>query len=117
AGRGQGPGACRGPVRGCGVDRGPRLRLRTRPPMSTSSTVVVKVGSSSITDDAGLVRLEAIQKLCTEVAALRGAGHRVVIVTSGAIAAGLPPLGMGGEHRPRDAVTLQAVSAVGQSRL
>ena len=38
-------------------------------------------------------------------------------MTSGAIAAGLPLLGLGGERRPRDPVTLQAVSAVGQSRL
>ena len=48
---------------------------------------------------------------------LRADGHRVVVVTSGAIAAGLPVLGLGGERRPRDPVTLQAVSAVGQSRL
>jgi glutamate 5-kinase len=41
----------------------------------------------------------------------------VVVVTSGAIGAGLPALGLGGDQRPRDPVTLQAVSAVGQSRL
>jgi glutamate 5-kinase len=40
-----------------------------------------------------------------------------VVVTSGAIGAGLPALGLGGPKRPRDAVTLQALSAVGQSRL
>jgi glutamate 5-kinase len=51
------------------------------------------------------------------VAGLRVAGHSVVIVTSGAIGAGLPALGLGGDNRPRDAVTLQALSAVGQSRL
>jgi glutamate 5-kinase len=79
--------------------------------------VVVKVGSSSITDDAGLIRAPAIVKLCEEVAGLRAADHQVVVVSSGAIAAGLPPLGLGGSRRPRDAVTLQAVSAVGQSRL
>jgi glutamate 5-kinase len=44
-------------------------------------------------------------------------GHQVVIVSSGAIAAGLPALGLGGDRRPKDSVTLQAVSAVGQSRL
>jgi glutamate 5-kinase len=78
---------------------------------------VVKVGTSSITDDTGLIRGGAIVKLCDEVADLRAAGHQVVLVSSGAIAAGLPPLGLGGHKRPRDAVTLQAVSAVGQSRL
>ena len=48
---------------------------------------------------------------------MRAAGHSIVAVTSGAIAAGLPALGLGGDRRPRDAETLQAVSAVGQSRL
>jgi glutamate 5-kinase len=78
--------------------------------------VVVKVGTSSITDAQGAIARPAIEKLCSEVAAARRAGHEVVIVTSGAIAAGLPALGMS-EDRPRDARTLQAVSAVGQSHL
>ena len=78
--------------------------------------VVVKVGTSSITDEAGTIDEAAVAKLCGEAAGLRSAGHLVVLVTSGAIAAGLPAVGITGE-RPRDAVTLQAVSAVGQTRL
>jgi glutamate 5-kinase len=78
--------------------------------------VVVKVGTSSITDERGAIDEQAVAKLCTEAAGLRAAGHQVVLVTSGAIAAGLPAVGITGE-RPRDAVTLQAVSAVGQTRL
>lgn len=78
--------------------------------------VVVKIGTSSLTDEHGEIAGGAIDKLCAEVAALRGAGHRVVIVTSGAITAGLPALGFAGA-RPSDLPTLQAVSAVGQSRL
>jgi glutamate 5-kinase len=78
--------------------------------------VVVKVGTSSITDSSGAIARPAIEKLCGEVAAVRAEGHQVVIVTSGAIAAGLPALGMA-DRRPRDARTLQAVSAVGQSHL
>ncbi|MEL7210738.1 MAG: glutamate 5-kinase, partial [Actinomycetota bacterium] len=78
--------------------------------------VVVKVGTSSITDESGAIADEAIGRLCDQVARARGDGHRVVIVTSGAIAAGLPSLDLGAD-RPRDAVTLQAASAVGQSRL
>jgi glutamate 5-kinase len=50
------------------------------------------------------------------VAALRGRGHQVVVVSSGAIASGLPALGLSGT-RNIDVATLQAVSAVGQSRL
>jgi glutamate 5-kinase len=57
-----------------------------------------------------------VQKLCDEVAALRAENHRVVVVTSGAIAAGLPALGLARADAP-DIQTLQAVSAVGQSRL
>jgi len=79
--------------------------------------VVVKIGTSSLTDGDGGIRREVIGRLCDEVATARAAGHAVVIVTSGAIAAGLPALGLGGAARPRDAATLQAVSAVGQSRL
>ena len=79
--------------------------------------VVAKIGTSSLTDEAGAIRRDVIETLCAEVASLRLAGHSVVIVTSGAIGAGLPALGLGGAGRPRDAVTLQALSAVGQSRL
>jgi glutamate 5-kinase len=77
--------------------------------------VVAKIGTSSVTDERGEIRRAAIAKLCAEVAELRAAGHRVAVVSSGAIGAGLPALGL--RDRPRDAVTLQAVSAVGQSRL
>ncbi|HEV2757947.1 MAG TPA: glutamate 5-kinase [Acidimicrobiales bacterium] len=78
--------------------------------------MVAKIGTSSITDDRGEISQPAIDKLTTEVAALRSQGHRVVVVTSGAIAAGLPALGLSGA-RPTDIATLQAISAVGQSRL
>ena len=81
------------------------------------SRVVVKIGTSSITDDEGAVNRATIAKLCREVAALRADGSDVVIVTSGAIAAGLPELGLGGANRPSDAVTLQAVATVGQLAL
>ena len=78
--------------------------------------IVAKVGTSSITDESGEIDREAVAKFSREVALLRRDGHRVVMVTSGAIAAGLPTLGLG-RSRPRDAVTLQAISAVGQTRL
>jgi len=77
---------------------------------------VAKIGSSSITDERGAIARAAIDKLCAEVAGLRTDGHRVVVVTSGAIAAGIPALGLSGA-RPSDVASLQAISAVGQSRL
>src|SRR5256885_12410600 len=90
---------------------------RSRPSAGAGLLIVVaKIGTSSITDDHGAIDDKAIDKLCAEVAVLRGQGHRVVVVTSGAIAAGLPALGLA-QTRPSDLATLQAVSAVGQSSL
>lgn len=79
--------------------------------------IVLKLGSSSLTDDQGTIDVAAITKTSGEVAAARAAGHEVVLVSSGAVAAGLPALGIPAGDRPRDARTLQAVSAVGQARL
>ena len=84
---------------------------------AAARTIVAKIGTSSITDDAGAIDRAPIEKFCTEVAHLRERGHRVVMVTSGAIAAGLPELGMGGDRRPASMETLQAVATVGQSAL
>ncbi len=78
-------------------------------------TVVAKVGSSSITNAGGGVDAASIDRLCAQVAELRELGHSVVLVSSGAIAAGW--FAMGGGPRPTDPATLQAVSAVGQSKL
>ena len=78
--------------------------------------VVAKIGTSSLTDERGVIVDDAIDKLCAEVAGLRAAGERVAVVTSGAIAAGLPVLGFG-DARPGDPAILQAVSAVGQAHL
>ncbi len=78
--------------------------------------VVAKIGTSSVTRAGGDVDADAIVKLCGEVAGLRRDGHDVVVVTSGAVTAGVaamrPPGG-----RPADTQTLQALSAIGQHRL
>ena len=76
---------------------------------------VVKVGTSSITRDSGEIDDDALVKLAAELAGARAEGHDVVLVSSGAIAAGLPVLGF--TDRPRDIGTLQAAAAVGQPRL
>lgn len=77
--------------------------------------VVAKIGTASITDDRGAISTDAVAKLSDEVAALRGEGHEVVVVSSGAVAAGVAALGLAA--RPTDIQTLQAISAAGQSRL
>lgn len=77
--------------------------------------VVAKIGTASITDTNGVIDRTALAKLCDEVAGLRANGHEVIIVSSGAVAAGVAALGF--ENRPADMQTLQAISAAGQSRL
>ncbi len=79
------------------------------------SRVVVKVGTSSVTDERGGIDDDAIVKLSAEVAAVRAAGDEVVVVSSGAVAAGVAALNL--ESRPNDVATLQALSAAGQHRL
>lgn len=81
------------------------------------SRIVVKIGTSSLTDEAGVIDEAVINKVTSEVAALRRAGHEVTIVTSGAIAAGLPVLGISAADRPTDSVSLQAISSIGQPAL
>ena len=71
--------------------------------------LVAKIGTSSITGADGDIDEPSVARFCAEVAELRGQGHQVVAVTSGAIAAGLPALGLGGRNRPTDAVTLESV--------
>jgi glutamate 5-kinase len=77
--------------------------------------IVAKIGTSSLTDPLGVIDEAVIDTLCAQLAALRAAGHDVVLVSSGAISAGVAALGLGA--RPTDTLTLQALSAAGQSRL
>lgn len=79
------------------------------------ATIVAKIGSSSLTDALGVINEAAIAKLCAEVIGLKGEGHDVVLVSSGAVSAGVAALGF--TQRPTDMATLQALSAAGQSRL
>jgi glutamate 5-kinase len=86
-----------------------------RYPAPPGSAVVMKVGSSSLSAaDGGIVR-DAIARTVRQVVALRRLGHRPVLVSSGAVACGLPALGLG--TRPTDVPSLQAAAAVGQGLL
>ncbi len=77
--------------------------------------VVVKIGTSSLTDALGVIDRSVITRLSGEVAELRARGHEVLVVTSGAVSAGVSALGL--PERPNDVPTLQALSAAGQARL
>ncbi len=80
-----------------------------------ATRVVVKVGSSSLTTAAGGIDPDRVRALVDTLAALRSRGAEVVLVSSGAIAAGLAPLGLA--RRPRDLATQQAAASVGQGLL
>ncbi|MCU1678229.1 MAG: glutamate 5-kinase [Frankiales bacterium] len=77
--------------------------------------IVVKVGSSSLTSAAGGLDAVRVEALVATLAARANAGDDIVLVSSGAIAAGLVPLGLA--RRPRDLATLQAAASVGQGLL
>jgi glutamate 5-kinase len=87
----------------------------TRQAVREARRVVVKVGSSSLTAAAGGIDPARISALVRTLADARGRGTEVVLVSSGAIAAGLAPLGL--PRRPRDLATQQAAASVGQGLL
>jgi glutamate 5-kinase len=86
-----------------------------RPQIAGARRVVVKVGSSSLTTLPGGLDADRLSALVDVLGDVRAAGREVVLVSSGAIAAGLAPLGLG--VRPRDLATAQAAASVGQLRL
>lgn len=77
--------------------------------------VVVKVGTSSLTNTEGHIKTEVIQLVSQQLAAARALGHELLLVTSGAVASGIAGLGLA--ERPNDVLSLQALSAVGQPQL
>ena len=83
--------------------------------VTAARRVVVKVGSSSLTTAEGGLDPERLTALVDSLAALRRGGAEVVLVSSGAIATGLSPLGLA--RRPRDLATQQAAASVGQGLL
>jgi len=82
--------------------------------LSTARRIVVKVGSSTITTD-GILNASALDGLVHDLALVKQNGVEVILVTSGAIAAGWPQLGL--KQRPNTLPHLQAAAAVGQTRL
>ncbi|MDQ3615171.1 MAG: glutamate 5-kinase [Actinomycetota bacterium] len=89
--------------------------MTPRGEVSSARRVVVKVGSSSLTTASGGINPDRVRVLVDTLAAVRERGSEVVLVSSGAIAAGLSPLGL--LRRPRDLATQQAAASVGQGLL
>lgn len=90
--------------------------MSTRSDIPHAKRIVIKIGSSSLTgrDGSGL-NSTAVEDLVSKVSFLKSAGKEVIVVSSGAIAAGLAPLGL--SSRPKDLSTQQAAAAVGQGLL
>jgi glutamate 5-kinase len=78
-------------------------------------TVVVKLGTSLVAGPGGRVRSRLLRRRAREIGEIVRGGEPVVVVSSGAIALGLPHLGL--QRRPRAVPRLQAASALGQARL
>ena len=88
---------------------------QTRSRILQAQTIVVKVGSSSLTSAQGMLDVDKLNHLVTSLASAVQLGARVVLVSSGSVAAGLKPLGF--TSRPDDSVSRQAAAAVGQGLL
>lgn len=90
-------------------------QAQVRRSVAQAQTMVVKVGSSSLTRSSGHLDAAKLEALVASVAANVLSGARIVMVSSGAIAAGFGPLGFA--ERPRDVATQQVAASVGQGLL
>ncbi|MYG00423.1 glutamate 5-kinase [Candidatus Poribacteria bacterium] len=90
------------------------MQVHGRESLSNVKRIVVKIGSSTISDDLR-INEAALDGLVHDLATVKQQGVEVILVTSGAIAAGLPHLGL--NTRPKTLPGLQAAAAVGQIRL
>jgi glutamate 5-kinase len=86
-----------------------------REAVRTARSVVVKIGTTALTTASGVFDASRLQYLADAIEARMKAGSDVVIVSSGAIAAGVEPLGL--TRRPTDLATKQAAASVGQVAL
>ena len=90
-------------------------QAQVRRAIAEAQTIVVKLGSSSLTEPSGHLDPQRLNALVAAIARVRLMGGRVVLVSSGAIAAGFGTLGF--DERPTDVADQQACAAVGQGLL
>ena len=81
----------------------------------TARRIVVKVGSSSLTYETGMINIRQVEKLCKILADIKNSGREIVLVTSGAVAVGASKLGFSG--KPSTIPEKQAAAAAGQCEL
>ena len=89
--------------------------MKTRQQLGSSKCWVIKVGSSLVTRDGQGLDHDQMKAWVDQICALRSAGHRIVLVSSGSVAEGLARLGW--KRRPESLNDLQAAAAVGQMGL
>ena len=80
-----------------------------------SNIIVIKIGTGVLTRENGTLDGSSLVRLVTSVAALQAQGHHCIMVSSGAVGAGVSALGL--ESYPDDVESRQAAAAVGQARL
>jgi len=83
--------------------------------IAAAHTIVVKVGTRVLTQPDATLNTERIARLAEEIAAIADSGRKVVLVSSGAVGAGVGLMKL--DKRPTDIARLQAVAAVGQTHL
>lgn len=86
-----------------------------RTSLQEAQRIIIKVGSSSLTHENGRINLYRMEALVKQIADLANQGKEMILVSSGAVAAGLPALGF--KERPEDIAVKQAAASVGQGIL
>ena len=83
--------------------------------LENCTRIVVKVGSSTLTHSSGRLNLRRIESLVKTLSDLKNAGKEIILVSSGAVSAGVAKAGLG--HRPESLEEKQAMASIGQSEL
>ena len=107
------PAAAPTPSRAGSSGRG--VRDAWREVLADCRTVVLKVGTNVLARADGRIDAARVRTIADGLRRIRATGRRAVLVSSGAVGAGLEPLGL--TERPTDLSHLQAVAAIGQARL
>ncbi|WP_066524561.1 glutamate 5-kinase [Corynebacterium bouchesdurhonense] len=105
----------RPPTASAGRGRAVAVPTDLRGQIASARRIVVKLGTSSLVDATGAVSKAKVDRIVDAIEARIARGTDVVVVSSGAIAAGMAPLGL--RARPRDLATKQAAASVGQIHL
>lgn len=91
------------------------VNRNSRELLTKAKRIVVKVGTSTLTYDTGRLNLRRIEAIVKQLADLANQGKEIILVSSGAVGAGLAPLGF--KEKPKDLVMKQAAASVGQGVL